>query len=62
MNTSRHEQHQRRKSAKLTLESAEQRRRAARSQADRDMLDGIVDRAKRALAHATAEIERMGNE
>lgn len=57
MNTSRHEKHQRAKAARLTVEETERRRRAAKTQRDRDMLDGIVDRARRALAAATKELE-----
>jgi hypothetical protein len=48
----------RRNAAAATIEETTRRLRAAKTQADRDLLDSILDRARRSLASVTAEIER----
>ena len=56
--TATSETHQRKRAAEKTLESAESRKRAAVSAKEREMLDGIIDRARRSLAAVTAELSR----
>lgn len=48
---------QRRKAASRTIAETERRKRAAKTVSEREMLDSILDRAKRALAQATRELE-----
>jgi uncharacterized membrane protein YccC len=47
-----------RKAARATVEETQRRLRAATSQRERDMLEGILDRAKRSLAAATKDMRK----
>jgi hypothetical protein len=48
----------RRHAAAATIEETTRRLRAAKTQADRDLLDAILDRARRSLAAVSRELAK----